>query len=258
MGTIKIYVKKSGEKTFNAEVRKGATKGKSPILRASFRTMTEAKQWVQDTESAKRDGRHTSGAATRRRTVNDLIDHFITHELSKDQKYLKKKISLLDRWKKELGRMSLVNITPPDLSLVRNKLLVEPTLQGKKRSPSTANRYLAAFSRVLSYGVKELGWLKENPMQKIGKMKESQGRDRFLSREEIDRLLAACQESKNQNLYPIVSIAIMTGMRYGEIVNLKWGDINFDSRFLTLHLTKNGSRRVIPLTDDLIGVLKTG
>lgn len=46
-------------------------------------------------------------------------------------------------------------------------------------------------------------------------------------------------------------------MHYGEIVNLKWGDINFENRFLTLHKTKNGSRRVIPLTDQILCILKS-
>jgi integrase len=45
-------------------------------------------------------------------------------------------------------------------------------------------------------------------------------------------------------------------MRYGEIVKLKWGDINFDMHFITLHETKNGERRIIPLTDDVAKILK--
>lgn len=253
MGSIRELEKKTGEKSFHAEVR---LKGLPP-QRASFRTKSQAKQWIQDTESAIRDGRYKSYAAARRHTVNDLIDRFITQELSRTPKYLKKKTLLLQRWKKELGKVFLSELTPSDLADMRDKLLSEGTNKGKKRSPSTTNRYLAAFSTVLSFAVKELGWMQENPMLKISKPRESKGRDRFLSQDEVAKLLLACKESSNRNLYAIVSIALLTAMRYGEIVNLKWQDINLENRFLTLHETKNGSRRVIPLTEKLIEILKS-
>lgn len=155
-----------------------------------------------------------------------------------------------------MGKKFLSELKPIDLAQVRDKLLSEPTSKGKKRSSSTTNRYLAAFSRILSFAVKELGWLQENPMQKISKPKESRGRDRFLSQNEIEQLLVACETSSNKNLLFIVSIALLTAMRYGEIVNLKWKDVNFENNFLTLHETKNGSRRIIPLTEKLIDILK--
>lgn len=252
MGSIREHTKKTGEKTFHAEVR---LKG-FPPQRDSFRTKSQAKQWIQDTESAIRDGRYKSYAASRRHTVNDLIDRFIIQELSKHPKYLNKKILLLERWKKEIGKTFLSELTASGLAKVRDQLLSEGTRQGLKRSPSTTNRYLAAFSKVLSFGVNELNWLQDNPMKKITKPKESQGRDRFLSQSEIDRLLMACKSSTNNNLYPIVTIALLTAMRYGEIVNLKWKDVNFENRFLTLHETKNGTRRIVPLTEKLIEVLK--
>lgn len=251
MGSIREITKKSGERSFHAEVR---LKG-FPPQRASFRTKSQAKKWIQDTESAIRDGRYRTYVDARKYTVNDLIDRFISQYLSKNPKHLKKKILLLERWKRELGGMYLSEVTPAHLAEVRDLLMSENTPQGKKRSPGTTNRYIAAFSKALSFAVTELGWLQDNPMMKISKPKESRGRDRFLSQDEIDRLLAACRASSNKNLYPIVSIALLTAMRYGEIVQLRWRDVNFDARFLTLHETKNGSRRIVPLTDALVHIL---
>ncbi|MGA8165148.1 MAG: site-specific integrase [Waddliaceae bacterium] len=253
MGSIREHLKKSGEKSFHAEIR---LKG-HPSQRASFRTKSQAKKWIQDTESAIRDGRYNSISASRRYTVRELIDRFITQYLSKHPKYRKQKILLLERWRRELGKLLLVELLPLHLADVRDKLLEEETPRGKKRSSATTNRYLAAFSKVLSFGVKELGWLQENPMQKITKPKERQGRDRFLSQEEIARLLVACKSSSNPNLYSIVSIALLTAMRYGEIINLQWKDVDFNNRFLTLHQTKNGRSRIIPLTNKLIEILKS-
>jgi len=253
MGTIREHTKKSGEKSYHAEVR---LKG-FPSQRDSFRTKSQAKKWIQDTESAIRDGRYRSNEASRRNTVNDLLDRFVNQYLSKSSKYFKQKTLLLQRWRAEIGSMFLSELQPLHLADARDKLLSEDTPQNKKRSPGTVNRYIAAFSKALSFAVNELGWLQDNPMKKISKPKESQGRDRFLSLEEINRLLSACKKSANKNLYSIVSIALLTAMRYGEIVNLKWKDINFENRFLTLHETKNGSKRVIPLTDKLIEILQS-
>ena len=124
------------------------------------------------------------------------------------------------------------------------------------RTPSTVNRYLAAFSKALTIAVKEWEWLDETPMRKVSKEKENKSRERFLSIDERDRLLRACKDSKNSYLYPIVLIALLTGMRYGEIINLKWCDINFELRQVTLQKTKNGDSRTVSLPGQVIDVLK--
>lgn len=141
--------------------------------------------------------------------------------------------------------------------MVRDKLLSEITFKKSVRSSSTVNRYLAAFSKVLSVAVKEWDWLEENPILKISKPKESRGRDRFLNQEEIHRLLEACKESTTPHLHAIVALAIFTGMRYGEIVKLHWKDINFDLGFITLQQTKNGDKRIIPITNETARILQS-
>lgn len=252
MGTIRELTKKNGEKSYHAEVR---LRGHPPQRRCC-RTKTDAKKWIQDTEAAIRDGRFKSQSASRKYTVSDLIDRFAEYCLPKDPRYYPKKVQLLQRWKEELGSLYLSDLSPAHIAQVRDKLLNETTTKKRLRSPSTVNRYIAAFSKALSVAMKEWGWIDENPMFKISKPKEARSRDRFLSLEEKNRLLEACKSSSNPYLYPIVSLALLTGMRYGEIVKLKWGDINFDMHFITLHETKNGERRVIPLTDDVAKVLK--
>lgn len=252
MGTIRELTKKNGEKSFHAEVR---LRG-HPSQRESFRTRTLAKKWIQDTEAAIRDGRFKSQSTARKYTVGDLIDRFIEFCIPKHPTYYLKKVQQLQRWKEELGSLYLSDLSAAHLCQVRDKMLNERTSKKTLRSPSTVNRYLAAFSKVLSVAVKEWGWIEENPTFKISKPKEARGRDRYLSIDEQHRLLDACKSSRNLYLYPIVSIALLTGMRYGEIVKLHWQDINFEMSFITLHETKNGEKRVIPLTDKVLEVLK--
>jgi len=85
-------------------------------------------------------------------------------------------------------------------------------------------------------------------MRKVSKSKEPRGRVRFLSDDERKALLTACQESTSAYLYPVVVLALSTGMRQGEILNLAWADVNLDKQYIILHETKNGERRRVPLS----------
>lgn len=253
MGSIREVTKKNGEKSYHAEVR---LRG-SPPQRKVYRTKTRAKEWIQDTEAAIRDGRFKNQSVSRKHTVANLIDRFTAHSIPKHPIYYAKKVQLLNRWKEELGHLLLSELSPSHIAVVRDKLLTETTFKKAVRSSSTVNRYLSAFSKVLSVAVKEWGWLETNPILKISKPKESRGRDRFLTQEEIHRLLKACKESTTPHLHAIVALAIFTGMRYGEIVKLHWKDINFDLGFITLQQTKNGDKRIIPITNETVRILQS-
>jgi integrase len=85
-------------------------------------------------------------------------------------------------------------------------------------------------------------------MRRATKPKEPRGRVRFLSDEERLRLLAACKEAKCPYLYAVVVLALSTGMRYGEVLNLSWCDVDLAKTRIILQDTKNGERRNVPLT----------
>lgn len=253
MGTIREYKKDNKSSSFHAEVR---LKGYPP-QRASFRTKNLAKKWIQDTESSIRDGRHFRIAEAKKHTVKDLIERFISSWLVQYPERVVRQTAYLAWWKKRLGHLVLSNLTPTIIAEARDALLAEKTSRQTLRSPSTVNRYLAAFSRALTIGMKEWGWLDDSPMRKVSKPSEGKGRNRLLSIEEKDRLIQACKVSANPNLYPIVSLALLTGMRFGEIVGLKWEDIDYSNKIITLEKTKNGERRMLPLTDAVMKVLKS-
>ena len=245
MATIREYKKADGSVSYHAEVR---LKGYPP-QRDSFRTRTLAKKWIQDVESAIRDGRHVRLAEAKKHTVNDLIDRFTSQWLLRFPHRIVRQTAYLAWWKKRLGHLALSDLTPAVIAEARDALMAEKTDRQGLRKPATANRYLAAFSRALTIAMKEWGWIDDTPMRKVSKPSEGQGRNRLLSLDEKDRLLAVCKSYPSQYLYPIVSIALLTGMRYGEIVNLKWEDLDFVNKIITLEKTKNGERRMLPLTE---------
>ena len=252
MGTIRKIPKKDGGDSYHAEVR---IKGGKP-QRASFRTRTLAKKWIQDTESAIRDGRHFRTAEAKRHTVAELIDRFIAEGLSRYEKYAAKQKRLLMWWHGEIGHLLLADILPSHVVAGRDKLLAGTTNKQTNRSGSTVNRYLAALSKVFTVAVKEWQWVEENPVRKVSKPSESKGRNRFLDKEEIVALLESCKRSPSPYLYSIVKLALLSGMRFGEIANLRWSDVDFEQRQVFLRETKNGDSRVVPIISEMEKVFR--
>src|SRR5215470_15693564 len=114
---------------------------------------------------------------------------------------------------------------------------------------------MAASSHVFTVAVREWQWCADNPVRKVSKPREARGRVRFLSDDERERLLAACQTSRNKHLYTITVLALATGARRGELLNLRWSDVDLKRGTLTFHQTKNGERRAVPLTGHALDVL---
>jgi integrase len=243
MGRIRENINSEGKKTYYAEVR---LKGVDD-QRASFRTKTSAKQWIQDTESAIRDGRHFKTSESKKHTLSELIDRYTTQCLSKHPKRLAKQEWIFNWWRKAIGKKLLSDVTPPLIAKMRDELLSENTSKGTLRTPSTVNRYLAALSAAFTAAVNEFQWAEENPLRKISKPPENKGRLRYLSHDEIDRLLTACKASPSPILFPLVLAALCTGCRQGELLNLRVKDIDFLRRHIHLLETKNGDIRVVPL-----------
>ncbi len=192
----------------------------------------------------------------RTQTVAQLVDKYIDEEIDKSSSNYKTRLGQLFCWKKQLGHLTLNNNRADVISTARKTLHNTPDRFGKPRSNSTVNRYMTTLSVLLGVAVREWRLLPHNPLSNFQKLREPSGRDRFLSEDEMVRLLNTCKKSKNRNLYPIVLLAICTGMRRGEITHLKWKDINFEEEIIKLEKTKNGDKRYVPLKDPILSLLK--
>lgn len=257
MATIEKRTTRDGATTYRVKVR---LKGFPPET-ASFERLTDARDWAAKTESDMKSGRHFG--QSKRHTFDELADEYHPHA---------KDTVRLAYWRKVFGSDRLDTITAARIAKERDKLLSEDTqlfatpVTGDskkdakrpkaKRRGSTVNRYLAALSVCLSYGVKTLQWLERNPCERITKPSESSGRVRFLSDAERVRLLRACRNSSNPDLYLAVVLSLTTGGRQAEIMTLRWSQIDFSRQVITLHETKNGERRALPLVGEAFKLLK--
>ncbi len=252
MAWIQERKDKNGKIKYTALIR---IKG-FPPMSATFDRKTDAKIWVQENESKMKVGKHIKGCEAKKHTLGELIDKYISEELPKRKTNQGSFKAQLLWWKNKIGAYTLNLITPCLLAKYRDVLASEPNSRAtkslnEKKSNATVNRYIACLSIVLTKAYKELEWIDENPMLKVDKLKEPKGRTRFLSKEEQQALLQACQQSKSPLLYLLVVLALSTGARHGELINITWNNVVFKNASgqvsLRLMNTKNGEHRTITI-----------
>jgi len=261
MATIRKRTSSKGDTSYHVQVR---IKGHPPET-ATFEKLQDAKAWAAKIETDIKAGRHFG--ESKRHTFGELLAEYEKHAASKLRSFADRKPHL-SRWEKEFGDCLLKDITPQRIKAVRDKLTQEATRHTSKksgnaeqdalrqmgtRSGASANRYLASLSACLSYGVKELAWLEKNPCDRVSRNEEAAGRVRFLSDDERTRLLEACRQ--HADLYLAVVLSLVTGARQSEVMTLKWGQIDFTRKIITLHETKNGERRALPLVSEAFTLL---
>ena len=119
----------------------------------------------------------------------------------------------------------------------------------KGNTPATINRYLATIRCLLRMARDEWQWLDSVP--KVRLLPGEVERDRWLTRTEADRLIAACPP----HLALIVRFALATGCRAREILDLEWNRVDLQRHTAWLNKTKNGTPRGVPLNRDAVAVL---
>jgi integrase len=123
--------------------------------------------------------------------------------------------------------------------------------QSKKGNrPATINRYLALIRNLLKTARDEWQWIDSIPMIRL--LPGEVERDRWLTKEEADRLIAVCP----RHVAALVRFALATGCRAREITGLEWNRVDLSRRTAWLNQTKNGTPRGVPLNRDAVAVLE--
>lgn len=222
----------------------------------TFRLEKEAIRWETKTKAAMFDGSFRDDKAVKDKTLAEAIDRLLEDPFFLSKKDWKTNEGHLRYWRKELGKYALSKLTPDLIAKKRDELVQEVTVRGKLRSYASANRYLTSLSGLFRVALEEWRWINENPLRFVRKLKEPRGRTRFLSDEERQCLLEVCKKSKSSYLYPVVILALATGMRRGEILKLTWSNVDLQTGKVTLHETKNGERRVVYVTSHALEILQ--
>lgn len=188
------------------------------------------------------DGSYFEGQKAKTLTLADMVEKY-------KQKYQRlRDETTFKRLLPAFGHFTLAEITTEMISDYRDGRL-------RVVKPATIYQELSLLRRMFNVARREWKWVKENPAADLSfSVGNSNARDRWLSVTEEQGLLSA---ATNPNwLRSLLVTALHTGMRRGEILNLQWQDIDFQRKLLTIHKSKNGEKRSIPLSRTLCDALK--
>lgn len=244
--------------TFKAIVR---VKG-FPAKRKTFKRLTDAKEWAKQLEVTMMKGEFvTLGRDAQRHTVRDLVKICINMDISsKKQKTRDTEAGFLNWWVNAIGDYALPQVTPELISQQLIILQSEGLKNGKgdptnQKSRRTIKYYRDIMDRAFKKAI-QLRWIAKNPFDEVDSItKLNNERIRFLDDDERARVLLACKQSENKDLYAIVIFAISTGARKGEILKLTWKDVDLERSQAILHKTKNGETRSVPIVSHLKEIL---
>lgn len=185
-------------------------------------------------------------------TVAEIAAVFLSLTPTRDQT-LKPRLNF---WTERYGCKPLTELSPDDVDLALAELETAPGYRGKRRSGPTINRYRMAMQSMIRFARQKRllprGWL--SPFADIPQHPENPGKVRFLTSDEEQRLMDAARLQSWVLLPLLIRLAIVTGLRRGALLALRWGDLALDaeSPHVTVERTKNGDGHLSPLTPDLV------
>lgn len=139
---------------------------------------------------------------------------------------------------------------------------IRQTMKEKGLANRTINKVLIRFKQVLNFGV-ERRYILVNPLARYRELPEPPKKDEFLTVKEIEQLLRA---NFDQDIYPVLIVALNTGLRLGEVAGLCWDRVDFNSKQIEVtrtlarkglqETTKTHLKRVVPMNSVVADVLR--
>jgi integrase len=237
-----------------------------PRQKKTFRRLTDAKLWAQQTEAAIRQGEFRNVLqSAKRKTVQEVIDRYraevLPHKSANTQRIEK---TILGYWQAALGEYALSYV---DAELVSKKLDELAKAGDARRKPGedddkpkkppapksrkTMKHYRDTLALLFKHA-RAWNWTASNPLDGVNKITKIRNeRTRYLKDKERDALLKACKASSSKYLYLIVLMALSTGARKNELLSLNLDDVDTARGRAILRDTKNGDTRPIPITPAL-------
>jgi integrase len=209
-----------------------------PIQVKTFERKTDADRWARRVEREMDDGMFVNQAMAHQTTLADLIDMYIKEVTPGHKGAVQERIRLEQLKRFRLSQYAAATVKNKDFADWRNERLEEV-------SAGTVIRELNLWHAIIEHGRKEWGInLPENPVHLVKRPKADPARERRLEptdgegMTEEHWLLAACDADKDPWMGAIVRLAIETGMRQGEILGLKWDDL--DKRKPVVYVRRGG------------------
>jgi integrase len=267
---IKKYTTKNGETRYLFQTYLGIdpiTNKERRTTRRGFKTMKEAKQaernLLLDVEENGLPSNQSDGFQNP--TFEELaqlwLENYKTTVKSSTFENVRSKVEKMT--KKHFKELKLKKITVAYCQRVVIEL---------SKSYVLYNHYLSVINRIFKYAVL-MDILDSNPFDKVikPKSKQTQRKGNFLTKEELKEFLKLAQTATLSYFFPLVHLMSYTGLRQGEALALKWSDIDFENKKITVNKTAarikekqilqtpktKNSKRVISIDPTTLSILKS-
>lgn len=246
--TEKIYYityRKSGyvvEEKAGRQYQDHMTPAKAALMRARRIDGTE------DTNKAKRQKAKAEKAAQQNRWTIDKIAEEYFRGRSPGKSLRTDRLRYEKHLKPIFGEKEPHELVALDVDRVRIKL-------SKKLAPQTVKHVLNLLTWIVNFGVKKQ--LCDGLKFHIQKPSVNNLLTEDLSPEELKRLLDAIEKSSNTQIKALMKLVMVTGLRRGECLRLKWKDVDFDRGFINIRDPKGGIDQKIPLNEAARGILSS-
>jgi integrase len=232
-------IRKRGNR-YHVQIRR---RGQS--ITKTFDRLATAKSWIPKIEGDIERHLYIENSGLERTILLELFERYERQVLPshKGQQVERYRLGTL---KRRLGSIRLIHLTSKEIASYRD-------IRHKEVSPSSLKRELTILSRVLTIASKDWGIsIPQNPVKMISLPKADKARTRRLEAGEKERLL----QSANPELHRIITVALETAMRRGEILSVKKSHIDFNKSVLFIPSTKTDTPRSIPLSSAALTSLR--
>ncbi len=241
-----------------ASIRQRGNKWQARIARMgfppevkTFGTRQDAERWARSIETEMDRGSYVSRSEAEATTLGHVLERYIAEVAPSMRGGTEDTIRLRAMCRTRLAKLSMAALTPMAIAAYRDERL-------KQVQAGTVIRELAYLSSIINHARREWGINITNPVASVRKPPTPQGRDRVLSAEEEARLLTALAPTGRRNpwLRPMAILSLETAMRRGELLQLRWQNIDLDNQTAFLPMTKNGNARTVPLSRKAVDLLR--
>ena len=219
----------------------------------TYPTLKDANFWLKqkqfEVEQVKRGLRQP---APEKRLFSEICDLWLKNRTSLKRSPRDDQLCIRNHLLPIFGSKYIDSINPQDVE--------EYKLEKSHLKPKTIHNHLTLLISILRYA-REYSWRRKVPKIRKPKIKKMGANFRYLkTKPEIEKFLNSAKD-EGQFTYSLYLIAIYTGMRQGEIAGLKWSDIDFEKRLITVQRsydgpTKSGEPRIVPILDVILKPLQ--
>lgn len=261
MATIRKFTLKSGVR-YEAQIRKDGY----PERSKRFRLKSEAEAWARQIESEMDRGVFQDRSEAESTSLRECIERY-EREVTVHKKSAAKERSLLRLWNDEyaddkpgLALRSMASLKSSEFAALSHLWL-------KTLEPATVVRRLALVSNIFSKAIKDWGMttltnapkgitkpsIRNARNRRVTSIENEDMASRGIADDEVSRIIGA---TESKFLGPLIHLALETAARRGELVRLKWSDVDLVKRYVIFADTKNGEDRHVPLSQVAFDVIQ--